>query len=232
MERPREGVTPAFYSLYKRFRAAIDKKDQEKASDMLAKMYKIHDMSLYDDAYLNLARYAYNADFGTEYAQLTSLTLAVSDSKQERYFDSEMYVALLKRLFVLQVNQSYFLDALDTYETLSRQDNTAELMTQLEPTVKQIKTLQAEQSLFATQGRIGSNNLSWSIGLINPAFTILDVDGEIDELKLRCKRKYVFFDFLENKVYQIPDSYGDCRLSVVGSPGTQFRVAQAGVDKL
>ncbi|MBX2848502.1 MAG: hypothetical protein KTR16_09280, partial [Acidiferrobacterales bacterium] len=97
--------------------------------------------------------------------------------------------------------------------------------------VKQIRELQSTGSVFQTKAKIGNHN-AWFISLFGQAFTFADVDGDIDELKLRCSQKYVFFEYLQDKVYRIPHSYGHCHLSVIGAPQTQFNLVQGGADKL
>ena len=150
---------------------------------------------------------------------------AVSGSGQERFFEAGSYIAFLFHLFVLQVNHSYYREALDTAYDLADLEGTSDLMGQINPTIEQIKSLRLNDSLIFTKGAINNIN-GWSIGLVKNTFLFSEVEGEIDELKLRCSKKYVFLEYLEDKIYQIPKSYGWCDLSVIGTPETQFELVQ------
>ena len=90
-------------------------------------------LSLYDDAYLNLAHYFYENEFGTPERELFYLERAVSGSGQERFFEADSYIAFL--------NHSYYREALDTAYDLADLEGTSDLMGQINPTIEQIKSL-------------------------------------------------------------------------------------------
>ena len=107
----------------------------------MSKLADSRRLSLYDDAYLNLAHYFYENEFGTPERELFYLERAVSGSGQERFFEADSYIAFLFHLFVLQVNHSYYREALDTAYDLADLEGTSDLMGQINPTIEQIKSL-------------------------------------------------------------------------------------------
>ncbi len=51
-------------------------------------------------------------------------------------------------------------------------------------------------------------------------------EGRIAELKLRCRKSYVFFRYDPELEYSIPKDHMPCGLEVLGDPGTQFSIVQ------
>jgi len=45
-------------------------------------------------------------------------------------------------------------------------------------------------------------------------------------LKLRCTKKFKQLDFVPEAEYQIPKSWGLCKVQVIGDPGTDVVYAQ------
>ena len=219
--------SPSFRRVSKELYDSLENKDQEESLKLLRLLEKSRNMNLSNDAYLNYINYMYQADYGTEALQLYYLHRAVFDPQQEIYFGEDSYLELLSMLFVLKANHNYFYDAKKIYSRLAQKDNTDEVLAKFKPTIDQIDKLIKTNSLVNTQGEINDLN-GWNIGLVNKSFSFEQIEGQIDELKLRCSQKYVFIEFFADKVYQMPDSYGQCRLTAIGSPGTKFILAQGG----
>jgi hypothetical protein len=76
------------------------------------------------------------------------------------------------------------------------------------------------------QGALGDET-SWFFRLLKDRFQVDQVQGDVAQIKLRCERKYVLFQHQEDVIYTISDSYGDCRMEVVGKRGTTFRLIQS-----
>jgi hypothetical protein len=72
-------------------------------------------------------------------------------------------------------------------------------------------------------GSIGKSG-SWSVHLFRKTFALVVSSGDVTQLKLKCKGKYVQFPFDEK--YTVPQEVGDCLLHVEGAPGTQFELTQ------
>lgn len=183
-------------------------------------------MNLYDNAHLNVNQFLYEREFGTPEKQRTYLAQAVQNSYQKNYFKSDTYTNLLGELFVLQATQHRFSQAINTYDLLSKQENSLEILNKLKPLSTKITTIKTDDTIYRVNGVLG-NSGNWGINVFKPTFTFSNIDGKIEELKLRCSKKFVFFAFQENKAYHVSKNYGDCNLSVIGTPNTTFQLIQS-----
>jgi hypothetical protein len=67
---------------------------------------------------------------------------------------------------------------------------------------------------------------SWNYELLKRRFQIEVASGKVAEIKLRCDRQYVFFQFDPKLQYTIGGNDRSCSMEVVGDPGTKFRLTQ------
>jgi hypothetical protein len=63
-------------------------------------------------------------------------------------------------------------------------------------------------------------------GQLHQTFALAVSSGDVSQLKLKCKGKYVQFPFDEKLEYTVPEEVGDCLLHVEGAPGAQFELTQ------
>jgi len=63
---------------------------------------------------------------------------------------------------------------------------------------------------------------SWGGRLFKKRFAISVKKGAVSEIKLRCKKKYVFFKYEPDIEYTVNPNVGDCYIQVLGDAGTQF----------
>ena len=50
--------------------------------------------------------------------------------------------------------------------------------------------------------------------------------GAVSEIKLLCKKKFLFFKYQPDIQYTVSPNAGDCSIGVVGDPGTTFELIQ------
>lgn len=70
---------------------------------------------------------------------------------------------------------------------------------------------------YSLNGSINKSNV-WTVDLFKPVFAVTKLKGEIDQIKLYCSKKYVLFKFEKDKQFEVPESNGDCKLSLIGTP--------------
>ena len=224
MEGDAPGVSIRFKKHYTNFQKAIAEKNIQEAEDELSSLRNSKGMSLYDDAFLNLASFMYEKEFGTPENQLKYLSKIFSNVSS-RYFDDNLYTSLLTTVFGLEVKQMHLDQALETYKRLSRRKNTKELLTKLDGTVEQIKAMKYDDTSYPVKGQIDESGY-WDFVLYKNAFKFDNIKGELNEFKLRCSTKYLFLAYEQDKVYEIPKDYGRCFLSVYGKADTSFNLVQ------
>lgn len=217
------GARPGFVRDYRRAIAAIESGDREQAE---ARLGELEVRNLYEDAYLNVARYWYFKSWGDRLQRLAALRRAVAHEQEQKYLPEEVFRWALLTRFALEVDLQDFGAALDTARLLRTQDLSREQTAALEATVAEIRALASDDRSFAVTGYTGADN-SWYITLLKRHFYIDQVEGEIAEIKLRCDRDYVLFRYDPTMAYQVAEQQGTCHMEVVGDPGTTFRLVQS-----
>ena len=125
----------------------------------------------------------------------------------------------------LQIGNSYFGEALDTLE-LMRLKGDDEGVDSFREVSKRLAALRDSDVAYPVKGQLRANG-SWSIRLFKNSFYLSDLAGVVEELKLRCQRSYIFFDFDPEVQYSVSDNAGECTLEILGDAGTTFTLVQA-----
>jgi len=220
----RDGARRRFVYRFRKLVDAVQRNDRGAADEALA---RLDADNLYENAFLEFARFEYHRRWGTVKQQTTALHYALGHNEATRRLPDDMYEDGLRQLFALQVKTQNFGSALKTANRLYELPLDEEFRTALDRAVAEIEGLRSKDVTLALTGSIDSGTYSWHLDLFRPVFHIDQVDGRLAEIKLRCAGKFVGFTFDEDLVYRVSDRYMPCGLEVVGNPGTRFRVVQS-----
>ena len=116
-------------------------------------------------------------------------------------------------------------NALDTWETLGEYQLEPEMQQQLKETVDKILGFAQSDQPVSLEGWINDAN-KFSHKLLKQSFYIVDVKGELAELKLYCDKGFAGFRFQPDLRYSVEDGFQDCSLTVIGNPGTTFTLVE------
>lgn len=227
LEGREEGARPGFVSRFRRFTRSVGAGEREEAQAELEALEEAGARSLYEDAFLNVARYFYAIQYGSPADQMTYLARAlyVHDEKtHETYLPKEDALVFWPQLFVLQAQNRHFVEALDTYEILVA-IGADEAAASLADTVAQLRQIAVDDTSYSVAARTDRAG-SWHIGLLKDEFYLDSIESSIDEIKLRCEQRYVFFEFEPGVTYRIPSEFGQCELQVLGDADAGFELVQ------
>lgn len=62
----------------------------------------------------------------------------------------------------------------------------------------------------------------WRISAARRTFTVADVEGRIQGIRVECDRRVATLEYQPNAEWSLPESWGSCELFVDGDPGTTF----------
>ena len=224
-EMDSSGARAWFVRIYRAAMRAIGEGDQEKADSLFEELDSSGPLNLYEDAFLHVAKSGYYATWGNEQQQLKALDRAVGHRSAEKRVPESLYTSLQRARFLLLVKTQDFGRAIQTFETLSEYPLDDELLNPLRAVVDELETLRLDDRGYSVSGDFG-DRYTWSYQLFKDEFFLADVEGQIEEIKLRCARKYVFLRFDPDLQYKIEREYLPCHLQLVGDPGTTFRLIQ------
>ena len=209
--------------------SALGEASQAEADSALDDLEAQGILNHYEDAYLNLAKYSYALKYGASTEQMRYLKAAIGESMADPDFESVLdYRAARdarRSLAQLQLQNAYFGEALDTL-ALMRLRNDDEGVELFRETREQLEAFRTNDAAYSVAGQLNDNG-TWVISLFKTRFRFDELDGAVDDLKLRCQGQYVSFDFDPDIQYNVSPSAGDCTLEVIGDPGTSFTLVQA-----
>ena len=224
-EMDSSGARAWFVRIYRAAMKAIGDGDRERAESQLAELEAGGPLNLYEDAFLHVAKSGYYATWGNEQQQLKALDRAVGHSSAEKRLPESLYTSLQRARFLLLVKTQDFGRAIQSFEALSEYPLGDDLLSPLRAVVDELETLRLDDRGYSVPGDF-ADRYTWSYHLFKDEFFLADVEGQIEEIKLRCARKYVFLRFDPDLQYKIEREYLPCHLQLVGDPGTTFTLTQ------
>ena len=181
--------------------------------------------NLYEDAYINIARAVYYGYHKNRGLRFRALNRAVGHESVSSYIPQITRVALHSKIFWLEVEANFLRDALDTWEILAEAKLAPEMRREMALAVGKIMKIAQSDQTVSLQGWINDTN-NFSHRLLKQSFDIVDVKGELAELKLYCDKGFAGFRFQPDLRYSVEDGFQDCSLTVIGNPGTTFTLVE------
>ena len=218
-----KGASSDFVSAYRKVMRAVQAKDRAAAD---AAMSKLKVTNLYEDAYINIARFSYAVVWQDKAQQLAALTRAIAHEESASYLPKDVFRKALVGMLQLQAEAQDYAGLLATWKTANDAGVDKETLSYWEPIIAKVHALKKDSRAYAVTGTVGSDS-SWDYTLFKNNFKIEVASGHIAEIKLRCEKQYVFFKFDPTMLYTINERYGSCEMEAIGDPGTHFTLIQS-----
>lgn len=221
----RKGASRKFGTKYRKLMRFIEAGRRLEAKEEMAKLEAFRRRNLYEDAFLNIAKYNYYKRWGHPSQQLRALDRAIAYERTNRFLPKDVFVSGLLDQFRLLVETGDYGRALVAHACLTQFQLDQPTALRLKAAVDQIEALKASGQTFRTPGRIAADG-SWYFSLLRDEFAVGELAGSIDTVKLRCARSHRVFAFDTGRSYRISGNPGPCRVQLVGEPGTTFALLQ------
>jgi TonB family protein len=214
-----QGASRNFATAYTNMAKAIGAGDKGKAGEAMA---SLDAQNLYEDAFRSYGKFLYDLKWGTESEQMADLRRAIAGERVAQHLPDRVFIEALKAQFALDVKLNDFGNALEVWDTLKSLISDA-THDEFQPTVDRIRAL---QMVVRMSGQIDSGT-SWNGHLFKNHFDISVLNGSVSEIKLRCKKKYLFFKYEAGVQYTVNAPAGECYIEVIGTPEAAFELAQS-----
>ena len=223
------GPRKSFVSTFEKSVDAIQSNDWEEVEVLTNSLKELPKKNLFESSLLNYLQAAIASNEGNIHQEYKFLAKSLQGEymhEQSGKFLPEALVKIVRRrLFVLQIELRYYAEALNSYIRLAQFDES--FAKSIAPTINKINTLKTDDTAYWIKGHTDENG-RWLINLLKKTFSVqIDEDAmPLQELKLHCNKKYAFFTFKNGEQYQIPESWGECDLIVLGLSNSEFTLWQ------
>ena len=210
--------SPTFRAAFEQLMAAIQAGNRA-AADSAMKALDID--TLYEDAYVGIAKYNYATKWGDEWQQLEGLRRATATGALP---DAERRSLMLARL-QLQLKLRLYAEALSDWDWLKKPGMGHSLEARIQPVMDRVEKIRTENGHYDIQAAMPEGH--WGLHLFKRHFHVAVTDGSISQVKLRCGTRFLSLDFDPNLQYDVSGKYGDCHLELLGTPGARFILTQS-----
>lgn len=221
------GVRRKFAKNYRQVTEAIRQDDMAAAFQAFAQMQgkKLHNR--YENAWFWMLDTALAQSLGDNKRMASSAGRAINSSKTLDYLGKENYSNMVLVKISAELALEDYGQAYQTFTLLTErhEKDLPELIAQLTPQGKALQKLIEGNELLVKKGSL-ARDTSWAHNLQRNNFSLVDVQGELDTVDIRCQNKRSKFTYAEQTTWSIPDSWGQCRVFVTGLPDTTFSLVE------
>ena len=222
-------VSREFYRSQKRAkRNILEKSDtQSKIRRTLDRLYSSDYLTMYSLSHLYLLELLFALEFLDKEQQITAAENILAFSEKvdgkEPFLTEDQIKSYRMNLLQLYIQTGRFGDARSEYFWLSKEIPDA--AKPFKKAMKQVYEILRSNQSFSR--KIDLTHRGYQLlSLTKRTFTVYDIEGEINALKLRCDRAYGELPFTPNSDFTVPESWGRCDVQVIGAPNTTANFAQ------
>lgn len=221
-----QAVSRRFHSNYRKIDRLIEDGDLVTAEQKIDKAFDAKGLSVGELTWLWALRARIAGMRGDDDAQLAAIHRTAAASSE--WIPDSLKIGLLKTRFVLDIDRSNYSDALETFAALQTIEDAD--LDAFAAVADEIEALVASNSLLYRDAVIGADDgcescdRQWQYKPLRRAVEIAEIDGELNDIELRCDWQRFVDQAREGVSWEIPDSWGDCSIVVHGTPGTTFKL--------
>lgn len=221
------GASAEFGKDFRRFTKAFETDDRSTMEEVLERL-RTRYLNHYESAHLNYIGALYARRYGTVEEEMLFLGQALGYQNYapdgREYLPADYALAASKRLFVLLVQTGRYVEALNLYALMMKVHGEA-AVEGFHQAYEQMIRLRDNDTAYPVNLILSDEGLA-AIGLHKQGFFIAQGGDAVEEIKLRCTRKYAVFPHAQENQYQVPASWGQCHLQIRGQPDTRVRLIQ------
>jgi TonB family protein len=229
MEGAKNNVSERFASLLESAKKELakDQPSQKKLDRRIESMSKVYYMTHYSLSHLATVKAQVAARFGDEQSQLDTLNqlLIFEDAIGEKGKILEGEVLEWVKLAVIkaQLRLGRLRAAYLGYSEL--QESAPSSAMKFDAIMTEVKDVLASGKPFSQTLNLGGRAYQ-EVPLVATKFDIRDVVGGIEKLTFRCERGYSEIVYQANSEYQVPPTWGSCKVQISGSENATAALIQ------
>lgn len=177
--------------------------------------------------YISLARYKHAEQFGSMDDQIHALReMLLSNDRGQAVLNGALAD---KELLRLLIESKYYGEALELYHNIVRKQRgrfKPEVDAAYGEAIEKISDLLTSEQGFSREIRIKENGYTF-VPMIKRKVQFDRIRGVLNQLVVRCKRKYATFKIVAARQFEIPKTWGQCQLQILGAPNSKAQLVQS-----
>lgn len=224
-----QGVIRSFAREYRRIGELFNKEspDQKLIFNRIKKLEESYFLTLYAISHLNKLKYKYQEKFGDLDGKIDALETIVlhenSTLYKDGFIDKNSTKTVYQKLFLLYLKKADYNSAHNVYHKIIKIDPA--LKEAYRETIKKLYKISKDDTAYEYKIKIPQRGYV-NLDLWKHNFSFLKLEGKLETLKLRCDLKFKELPFQFESLYQIPKSWGDCNLQIIGDEGSKVSLIQ------
>ena len=223
------GATRKFVKQYRQAIKHLEAKEYDAVDQIIAQLHQGDLRNRYENAWLWKLDAIYAGDNNDTQRELRAIKRALGSAKvgakKDPILPNNEMLWLMQRRFALELQYNLMAAGLKTFEALSELPDSDAVVAQLQPYVDQVKAAIASDQSIVIQGQLESEK-AWFHTLARSKFMFANIQGNIEQVQIRCDARRETYTVAEDNMWEIPQSWGQCRLMLNGEAGTSFEVIE------
>ena len=223
------GATRDFIRAYKDVDAIYQQRKYAEANAALKDLHNQDNLNRYENAWLwNMDALIASGleDWQRElnsFARMLPSNRSV-DGKHSVFSDN--HIAFVhQRMVILASKLGLYADAQTYYERLQEMDNQQERLSEITPLIAKVREHIDSDSAIQVEVTIDERG-NWFHTLVRNQFAFDGIEGKLDTVEVRCESHRERFTVAENHIWNIPESWGQCRVLVEGQENAAFNLIE------
>lgn len=216
-------VSRQFRSLYNQALEALNENKLAETATLLEKLQNLKQWRLSEQRYYLLLTADYAKKLGNRQLHLESLNHAFYAGGAP--FPSNQELAILREKLQLELSFNYLYSALATYDKLLASAEAESYKEQLETEKNELAAFIAGDQNIVVNAELSQKDF-WRHTLVRNSFSLLNIQGTISKLDVRCNNKRHVFTVADQHTWKIPEHWQQCSLYIYGEQDTTFQLVE------
>lgn len=219
MGKSAKGATRKFIRQYRKIMKLLNDNELKEAKIAIDQLAKTPRQNFYEDKFFFSMKARYYQATGDIREELANLKKIIPQGKD--YLPKNSYTYDIARAFQLALLNNELSSALYFYDQLSQFNPEHEVFITLTPYTEKINALIDGSENIHVIGEINQRE-HWNHYLARNSFTFANINGELSTVDIRCDNHFSTYSVDSEKQWDIPESWGKCKLFVHGKQGAKF----------
>lgn len=227
MNKVTKGASRKFVRQYKKIINIIDENDLVEAKTALHEFSNKPRQNFYEDKFFFSLKAKYYQATGDKRQELANLKKLIPQGRH--YLPKESYAFSIVRAFQLALLNNELSSALYFFDKLNEAAPKHESIASITPYIEKINTLINSPEHIYVAAQINSRE-HWDHYLARNSFTFTDISDDLKSVDIRCDNHFSTYPVEDGRQWNIPESWGDCKIFVYGKEGAKFNLVEVAAD--